>query len=129
MRDSYSRGGRPRMRGQRSWMANLTEDEVREIRRMAADGVRGAYIAKKFGVRQTTVCSINTGRSWKHLPVSPVADMVTHRNTKLNDCQAGEIKMKLIDSYKVTSIGKEYSIHPNAVYQIKHGFTWKHAKL
>ncbi len=110
-------------------MAKLTDDEVREIRRMAADGVRSAYIAEKFGVSQTTVYSIKTGRSWKHLPVLPVSDMVTHRNTKLNDCQVGEIKLTLIDGYKVTSIGKECGIHPNTVYQVKHGFTWKHVKL
>jgi hypothetical protein len=55
--------------------------------------------------------------------------MVTHRNTKLNDCQAMEIKLTLGYGCNVTSIAKEYRIHPNTVYQIKHGFTWKHVKL
>lgn len=45
----------------------LTREQVVEIRAIAATGVTGRDIAKRFGVSETNVSSILTGRSWKHV--------------------------------------------------------------
>ncbi|CAN3132243.1 hypothetical protein ACNUDN_30405 [Mycobacterium sp. smrl_JER01] len=45
----------------------LTEEEVREIRRLAADGVNRWDLAFKFGVTAGTITTITSRRSWKHV--------------------------------------------------------------
>lgn len=57
-----------RYRGERNAMARLTEDEVRQIRLIAASGqMTQAQMAKHFGVGQATICRAATGRSWSHV--------------------------------------------------------------
>lgn len=53
--------------GQRHPRAKLTDEQVREIRRLRALGARPVVLAAGFGVSQHTVSSICTLRSWKHL--------------------------------------------------------------
>ena len=126
VRDSYNRGVRPR------GMAKLTEDDVREIRRMAADGVWGVYLAKWFGVSQTTIYSIKNGRTWKHLPST---GMARHRTklakyrTTLDETKVKEIKLKLMDGCKMNNVAKEYGVPFYEIYDIKHGKTWKHVTI
>lgn len=52
------------IQGTRHGSNKLTEDQVREIR--AASGSQKS-IGAKFGVSQTTVWEIKTGRKWSHL--------------------------------------------------------------
>lgn len=47
--------------------AKLNDDQVREIRKMLADGILQKEISKKFGVSIAQVCHINTGRRWAYL--------------------------------------------------------------
>lgn len=49
----------------------LKEDEVLEIRRLAATGVRQRVIAEQFGIAQQTVSEIHLGLRWRHLLPSP----------------------------------------------------------
>lgn len=46
----------------------LSAAQVREIRQMLAEGIRGARIAEKFGISQTTVSSIKLGGTYSWLP-------------------------------------------------------------
>jgi hypothetical protein len=48
--------------------AKLTPDEVREIRGLAAAGVRQREIAAKFGVWQQTVSAIHKRKLWANVP-------------------------------------------------------------
>lgn len=50
-------------RGTRQWQAKLTEDDVREIRRRLGFESQTA-IARDFGVNQSTVSDIKTGKKW-----------------------------------------------------------------
>lgn len=45
----------------------LTENDVREIRRLCSEKVSQRKIAKKFGIIQQTVSSIYLKKSWKHV--------------------------------------------------------------
>ena len=54
-------------RGKDQGLAKLTDDNVREIRSLLAQGVRQKVIAKQFGIAQSTVSCINTGKTWTHV--------------------------------------------------------------
>ena len=45
----------------------LNEDSVRRIRELLATGLPQSKIAKMFGVSQSRVCEINTGKAWSHV--------------------------------------------------------------
>lgn len=47
--------------------ARFSEQDVKEMRRLAADGVAPKAIGKKFNARYTTVSNIVSGRTWKSL--------------------------------------------------------------
>jgi hypothetical protein len=54
-------------RGEANPKAKLTEDDVRAIRRLRAQGVTARKVGDKFGVTERTVYSIEHRRSWTHL--------------------------------------------------------------
>ena len=57
-------------KGVRHGMAKLTEDDVREIRRLLASGAKQIDIAARFGVTDSAVREIKTGRNWGWLDAS-----------------------------------------------------------
>jgi hypothetical protein len=67
MQDMLDRGRGNPPRGERHAKARLSEAEVLEARRMAADGRFVHEIAEHFGVRHNTMESAVKGWSWKHL--------------------------------------------------------------
>lgn len=67
--DMYAKG-RDRtspQRGENNPSAKLSEDAVRQILEMAANGVTQATIARHFGVCDASVHGIRTGRTWRHV--------------------------------------------------------------
>lgn len=54
-----------RIKGENHPGAILNWDKVREIRRLYAEGMKPAHIAKKFGVAGTRVHSIIRNKTWK----------------------------------------------------------------
>lgn len=65
MRDKESHGTAPQ--GERHPMAKLTEADVREIRRLHADGVGLPDLMARFGVTRMTCWRAATGRQWTHI--------------------------------------------------------------
>jgi hypothetical protein len=55
--------------GSRQPKAKLTEEDVKKIRELLKNGVKGRRIAKDFGVAPSQICNINKGISWKHVEV------------------------------------------------------------
>lgn len=53
-------------RGSRNGMAKLSEDDVAEIRKLAEAGEAGTVIAARYGVHQSQISRILSGRRWKH---------------------------------------------------------------
>ncbi len=56
-------------RGEWNGNSTFSEDEIRSIRTRYSNGETQKEIGATFGVRQTTISRIVTGRSWKHIPV------------------------------------------------------------
>jgi DNA invertase Pin-like site-specific DNA recombinase len=54
-------------RGGRNPMAKLTEDDVREIRRLRHSGMMLHEIGTQFGIADSTVCRIAKGVEWGHV--------------------------------------------------------------
>lgn len=68
VRDMVERGRRGDSSGERNPKARLTWDDVRRIRRMYADGMRGKRqqdVADEYGVTQTTISGILRGVTWR----------------------------------------------------------------
>ena len=67
-RDGKGRGTRPPLvRGERSHLAKLSEDDVRAIRAARAGGETATSIAARYGVRQSNVSAICLRQTWKHV--------------------------------------------------------------
>ena len=79
MRDCIAKGrstkgklSAKRIRGERHPMSKLTDDFVREIRRLfAAGGITRTQLAATFGVRQPTISKVISGGTWRHVQPSP----------------------------------------------------------
>lgn len=54
-------------KGERHSHAKLTDDEVREIRRLRQDGWLQRDVAKRFGVAPSQISMITHGKTWKHV--------------------------------------------------------------
>ena len=67
MDDMIAKGRCRSPKGQRNGSAVLTESDVIEIRRQLADKVPQREIGRRFGVAQTTIEEISTGRNWAWL--------------------------------------------------------------
>jgi hypothetical protein len=62
------RGARDRTaRGTTQGRARLTEDDVRAIRRRAADGERKASLARQYGVSAQAVGFVVSRKTWRHV--------------------------------------------------------------
>lgn len=55
--------------GELNGNARLTKDEIIEIKKMLADGVKQAVIAQKFGISDTHIWNINQGKRWASVEV------------------------------------------------------------
>lgn len=53
--------------GERNANAKLTDQAVREIRRLAAQGVRRSELARRYGVSVPTVSQVIRGVIWRHV--------------------------------------------------------------
>lgn len=53
--------------GEKHTQAKLSEDDVREMRRLGAAGWHGAKLARAFGISGTQAYKILTGRGWAHV--------------------------------------------------------------
>ena len=49
-----------------------------------------------------------------------------HGNAKLNEEKVIEIKKRLAKGESQASLGREYGVHEQIIYKIKHGISWKH---
>jgi DNA invertase Pin-like site-specific DNA recombinase len=60
-------GGAALIRGERMWTAKLKDNQIPEIRRMLAGGVRPVDIARQFGVAPCSISNLKSGRIWGHI--------------------------------------------------------------
>jgi hypothetical protein len=65
--DRVARGRSRPAQGVRHGRHKLTDDEVREIRRLKALGAPGPALADQFGISTSNLYSITNYQSWRHL--------------------------------------------------------------
>lgn len=53
--------------GESNGQSKLTEVEVRQIKRLIAEGVTQQSISEEFGVTRSAISAINLGRLWHHI--------------------------------------------------------------
>ena len=53
--------------GEKNAAAKVTESDVREIRKLATDGLSRRVIGERFGITSRTVSAIVTRRNWSHV--------------------------------------------------------------
>lgn len=53
--------------GQRHYMTRLSEDQARQVRELRRRGVPSTAVAEQFGISASSVRSIASGETWKHL--------------------------------------------------------------
>lgn len=70
-----NRRGQPGLRGEESPAAKLTAADVRRIRTLGYT-VRGADLAREYGVSPATICLIRKGVNWRHLAPTPLTNGV-----------------------------------------------------
>lgn len=54
-------------RGSRNGASKLTEEQVRKMRALHADGERPSVLARRYGIDRTNVWHILTRRTWAHI--------------------------------------------------------------
>jgi hypothetical protein len=68
MRDRMAREGyRTVARGAAHGGAKLTEEAIRAIRALSAQGVSSRRVAKRFGIAKSTVLRVVRGQNWRHV--------------------------------------------------------------
>lgn len=65
--DMIAKGRAIALKGEGNGRSCLTEDNIREIRRLSNEGHIQNFIAAKFNITHTTVWKIINRRSWKHV--------------------------------------------------------------
>jgi len=67
MQDMIKKGRGNKAKGSAAGPSKLDETQVLEIKRQLADGVYQRVVAERFGVKASTIGSINSGVSWSHV--------------------------------------------------------------
>src|SRR6185312_14087617 len=66
MRDMGNKGRKVVKDGEHHYKVVLTEDEVRDIRRLAREGVSQQYLADRYNVVIGNIWNIVNNKTWKH---------------------------------------------------------------
>lgn len=67
MKDMYAKKRQNRPVGEKHRSSKLTEDDVREIRRLKAEGIATRELARRYPVSRVAIKYILNGRSWNWL--------------------------------------------------------------
>lgn len=65
--DMMAKGRKADRRGEMNQCAKFTENDIREIRKMIAEGESQTFIAEYFGTAQSVISQIKTGKRWGHV--------------------------------------------------------------
>jgi hypothetical protein len=106
-------------RGERQWMAKLTEAQVIDIRRRYAAGALQRSLASEYGVTRSTIGSAIAGGHWAHVadgvnPPRPRRDprAERNRNVKLTTADVVEIRRRYAAGGEtLMTLGREYGVH------------------
>lgn len=119
--------------------AKLTEDQVREIKRLLQETkLSQRAIGELFGVEKSIISLIYCGKNWAHVQVAPAADLLVrdvirkgedHHAAKLNETKVREIKALCGQGVRYSLIAKQYGVSPSLISGIALGNRWAHVSI
>lgn len=112
----------PAMRGEDNVTSKLTDAAVRDIR--TSDETL-AEMAERYDVTRGQICSVRTGRSWKHLPG---ARTIRPKVSKLNEQAVIVIRHMARAGRPLAELADAYGIHYQAAYRVAKGLRWAHVE-
>jgi len=120
------------IRGSNNCRSKLTEDDVVEMRVLYNQGVKQAELSKKYGVSGPCIFYALEGtRVWTHVP-NPCKMRVRSylRGSKASQAKLDEDKVKVIRKLirrgeTDINIAKVYGVTPGAIWNIRHGNTYR----
>lgn len=118
MRDRHERGryGKPRdQRGEQNASNVLTEEIVREARRLYVNGLSDAAIGKRFEVSGATIGFAIRGRSWAHITDPPPVTERRKNGGKLTATQVEEMKKLRAKNVSLKIIAEQYGVSASNV--------------
>jgi len=110
--------------GERNRATKLDSKSVAKIRANKKD-LTAKELADKYEVSLSTIYSISSGSTWKHLPVNSNRinrSITTH--AKVTEKDVLEIRARKSENQSI--LAEEYGISQSAVSGIVTGKTWKH---
>jgi transcriptional regulator with XRE-family HTH domain len=129
IKHAYDTGLHGRYVGSAASAAALSDDQVRDVLRMSASGLRHRQIAEATGLGFRSIADIVSGKTYANVPRPPSSKYLP-RSRKLTMEQIIEIKALLKAGGLVDkAIGERYGISPGMVQAIKHGRSWSHVTL
>lgn len=124
--------------GENSSNARITQRQAEEVIQLFWDGMTLKEVAKKTGIKLSTVTGIASGESWRALPRPeyPRRVVKTGRfekggrpaSAKLRELDVRDIRRRLREGEEVRDLAQEYSVTPENVGMIRDFKTWKHIK-
>lgn len=123
--DKATRGRGSRRFGDSNHAAKLTEEQVVEIRELAAAGATTKFLAEMVGMHPNYVGLILRGLSW---PEAGGPLRVAHSTrSPLTQDQVREIKHLLVTkAVSQKEIARRFGVDPATITNIKKGKTWSH---
>lgn len=89
-----SQVGVTRSVGEKTGMAKLTDEKVRQVRALHEAGHSYRQLGAAFGVTKATIQAIAEGRTWQHVTGSPASlDVIVPRKRILRGSEAGSSKL------------------------------------
>jgi DNA invertase Pin-like site-specific DNA recombinase len=127
--------------GEKSRTAVLTEAQVIEIRKKYLPGLVGTkHLAKEYGVGNSTIAGIVTGKSWQHIPMGEYGSVeeykaakkaeaaacpASHPNAKLDKLRVQAIRQRFAEGAKKLHLANEYGVNIKTISDILAFKIWK----
>ncbi len=104
--------------------SKLTEDDIREIRELASEGLSQRKIAKQFGVTRGTIEPILKGETWTHVDPSWQPSK-PKKKTKLTEDDIRQIRQAYQEG-RSEQLARRFNVSLGTIYSIINRKTWKH---
>jgi len=123
-------------KGEKNPQSQLTDRQVRRIKRLLLNGHTRKEIANKFGVNEAVVGFISENKNWKHVPWPKIRHKKVNKHAGerngralLTEDQVVEIKKQLLDNKRLKDIAVSFGVGDHVIRFIKKGLTWKHVEI
>ena len=108
-------------KGERSYLAKLTEEDVKDISVLHSQGVSCEELSKQFGITPGGISGILSGRTWKH--VSREIFQIKFK-AKLTPTDIPKIREMFVKGLSNTEIAEKFGVARGTIQQVRSGKNW-----